>query len=218
MKPDQLKPWFDNVRRVLETAYLAHPEPWRQSGMSGPEQRWISLRKPVAACIDQSGTFLDIGCANGYLLECCLKWTAERNLQLDPYGLDLSARLIALAQQRLPQFADHFFVGNAFYWLPPIKFDFVRTELVYVPGEHERQYIEVILERYLRPGGKLLIAHYGEGSVQPEKGLLPGSQPTKHILERLTELGFEAMSYQDGYDPMKHRTTRVAILTNQVKP
>src|SRR5512142_118049 len=81
--------WFENVKNTLETAYLSHTEPWRQSGMSGPEERWISLRKPVADCIDRSGTFLDIGCANGYLLECILRWTAERGLQVDPFGRDI---------------------------------------------------------------------------------------------------------------------------------
>ena len=217
MKSDELADWFDHARQALETAYLAHTESWRQSGMSGPAERWMSLRKPVADCIDQSGTFLDIGCANGYLLECCLKWTAARDIHIEPYGLDLSAKLVALAQQRLPQFAHHFFVGNAFYWIPPIKFDFVRTELVYVPGDYERQFIEFILENYLRPDGKLLIAHYGEGSLHPEQGILPGSQPTTHLLERLAELGFEDAPYQDGYNPIKHRKTRVAILRNEAR-
>jgi SAM-dependent methyltransferase len=121
------KDWFENVQRTLETAYLSNEEPWRQSGMSGPEERWVSLRKPVADCIDRSGSLLDIGCANGYLLECCLKWTAERGISVDPYGVDLSPRLIELARQRLPRFADHFYVGNAFEWIPPRRFDFVRT-------------------------------------------------------------------------------------------
>ena len=138
MEPDELDRWFENVHTVLENAYLSHSEPWRQSGMSGPEERWVSLRKPVADCINRPGAFLDIGCANGYLLECCLRWTAERGIQIDPYGLDVSAPLVELAKQRLPRFADHFFVGNSFTWLPPRRFDFVRTELVYVPGDYER--------------------------------------------------------------------------------
>lgn len=85
MSSVELQQWFDNVRNVLETAYVLHVEPWRQSGFSGPEDRWVSLRRPVADCIDHDGSFLDIGCANGYLIECCLKWTAERGVQIDPY-------------------------------------------------------------------------------------------------------------------------------------
>src|SRR5512135_2563515 len=102
MNSEELAQWFDKVRNTLETAYLAHDEPWRQSGMSGPQARWDSLRRNVADCIDRSGSFLDIGCANGYLLECCLRWTEERGLGLEPFGLDLSEKLIELAKRRLP--------------------------------------------------------------------------------------------------------------------
>lgn len=168
MDQDELTAWFENSREVFGTAYLEHDEPWRQSGFSGPEDRWISLRKPVADCIDRPGSFLDIGCANGYLLEWCLRWTAERGVEIDPYGLDLSPRLVELAEKRLPQYADHFFVGNSFEWVPSRTFDFVRTELVYVPGEFERQYVEFLLENYVSPGGRLLVASYMEDMPDAE--------------------------------------------------
>jgi SAM-dependent methyltransferase len=212
MKPEDVPPWFDHLRDLLETAYLAHEEPWRQSGMSGPEERWIALRKPVADCIDRSGSFLDIGCANGYLLECCLRWTAERGLRLVPYGVDISPRLVALARQRLPQYADHFFVANAWDWTPPVRLDLVRTELVYVPAEYERPYVEHLLRHYLNPGGRLLVANYVEDHPDPAHGIVPGSHPTARILDRLAELGFSAVGYRDGYDPVKGRKVRVAVL------
>ncbi len=215
MREEELQQWFENVRDALEAAYLSHDEPWRQSGMSGPEERWVSLRRPVADCVDHSGSFLDIGCANGYLLECCLHWTAERGIEIDPYGLDISPRLVGLARQRLPTFADHFFVGNAFEWIPPRRFDFVRTELVYVPAEYERPYLEHILEHYLLPGGKLLIANYVEDYPYPERSIFPESHPTRHILERLAELGFPALPYRDGYDPIKGRRVRIAVLVQR---
>jgi SAM-dependent methyltransferase len=206
--------WFLSVKQTLEDAYLKHEEPWRQSGMSGPLERWISLRKPVADCIDKSGSFLDIGCANGYLLKCCARWTAERNIKIEPYGLDISEKLIQLAKKRLPQYADNFFVGNAFTWLPPMRFDFVRTELVYVPAECEKQYVEFILKNHLNPGGKLLIANYGEGlTVQEiERGIIKGSHATRDVVHRLKELGINAVQYRDGYDPIRGRKIRVAIL------
>jgi SAM-dependent methyltransferase len=217
MTPEALESWFANLRAVLETAYLSHTEPWRQSGMSGPEQRWITLRKPVADCIERSGSFLDIGCANGYLLECCLRWTAERGLTIDPYGLDISAELVALARQRLPQFADHFFVANAFTWVPSMPFDIVRTELCYVPGDYEGAYVRHLLAHYLKPSGWLLVANYMEEHPHPEHGLLPGNYPTTHILERLAEFGLQPAGYRDGYDPIHDRHVRVAILSGQAE-
>jgi SAM-dependent methyltransferase len=207
--------WFLSLKNILEEAYLKHDEPWKQSGFMGTEERWVSLRKPVADCIDKSGSFLDIGCANGYLLECCIKWAAERNINIEPYGLDISETLLDLAKRRLPLYANNFFTGNAFTWIPPKRFDFVRTELVYVPDEFESQYIVFILNNHLNPGGKLLVASYGEGfAIQElEQRTFKGQHVTNDIVERLNELGLNPIGYKDGYDPVKGRKTRVAILT-----
>jgi len=212
-----MEKWFETIKKTLEEAYLSHDEPWKQSGMSGPEGRWISLRKPVADCLDKSGSFLDIGCANGYLLECCLKWTTEGGFSIEPYGLDISEKLIMLARKRLPEYLDNFFVGNAFNWLPPRRFDFVRTELVYVPEEYEKQYLQFIMENHLETNGKLLVANYGEGlkKEEIEKGIIKGSHATSDILERLSELSFSADGYRDAYDPVKNRRVRIAILRSE---
>ena len=213
MIPEDLTRFFDNVRDTLETAYLSKTEPWSQSGMSGPEERWISLRKLTADCIDRPGSFLDIGCANGYLLECCLRWTVERGIVIDPYGLDVSAGLLDLARQRLPQFADHFYEGNGYYWQPNQRFDFVRTELVYVPGELERNYVIRLFDQLVAPGGRLLVANYTEEHPHPESNLLPGCHPTRFLLERLAELRLAPIDSRTAYDPVKGRRVRVAVLT-----
>ena len=160
MDKDIQDQWFTSLQHTLEEAYLQHEEPWKQSGFSGPEERWTACRKPIADCIDRSGTFLDIGCANGYLIECVLRWTSKRNIRITPYGLDLSSRLIELARERVPDFKDKFYKGNGWDWESPIRFDFVRTEIVYVPEELQKRYIERIIERYLADGGSLLLAEY----------------------------------------------------------
>jgi 2-polyprenyl-3-methyl-5-hydroxy-6-metoxy-1,4-benzoquinol methylase len=212
MNERDLARWFDNTRRVLEDAYISHEEPWRQSGMSGPEDRWTALRRPVADCIDRPGTLLDIGCANGYFLECCVRWAAERGIAVEPYGLDISEKLVALARRRLPHWADRFFVGNAYAWQPPRRFDFVRTELVYVPAEHEAEYVRRLLAESLAPGGKLIVPNYAEDHPDPARTVLPGSYAARNLLPRLAELGFEPIEVRDGCEPVKGRRVRVAVL------
>ena len=208
----ELSAWFENNRRILETSYVSHDEPWRQSGMSGPEDRWVSLRKPVADCIERSGSFLDIGCANGFLLECILKWTAERGLTIEPYGIDLSEKLVGMARERLPKYDGNFFVGNGFMWLPPRRFDYVRTELVYVPLELEREYVEFLIANYLTDGGRILIANYAEGMEIPKGELFPDGYPTPFLAERLDQIGIRPERFVDGYDPIKGRRTRIAVV------
>jgi SAM-dependent methyltransferase len=152
--------YFDEMKSMLEPVYLAGETPWNQSGFSGTEERWNRLRRPIADCIDRSGRFLDIGCANGYLIECVVHWTKERGLEVEPYGLDISAEFVELAQRRLPQWADRLFVGNAWTWVPPQRFDFVSTELVYVPEELRRDYVQRLLDLFVADDGTLLLSEY----------------------------------------------------------
>ena len=209
--------WFARNREVLETAYLAKTEPWAQSGMSGPFERWRALRKPVADCMDRNGTFLDIGCANGYLLECCVAWAAERGVEIEPFGVDLSEKLVRLARARLPDYPDNFRTANACIWIPPRRFTFVATQLCYAPAELEGEYVRHLLAHFVEPGGKLLIGNYGEGRPDPEHGLLPGQHPTRFILERLQTLGIPVSGYQDGLDDVtpKGGQVRVAIVMQE---
>src|SRR5271155_5656777 len=91
--------WYDDAREHIETHYLASDKPWKQSGFSGPYERWEALPRPAANCIDRPGSFLDIGCANGYLLECLLRWSPH---SIEPFGIDISEPLVNLARSRVP--------------------------------------------------------------------------------------------------------------------
>jgi SAM-dependent methyltransferase len=160
MNQEELSAWFVANKTLLENAYTAETEPWKQSGFSGPYERWMACRKPIADCVAQPGNFLDIGCANGYLLECLLPWTAARGIEIQPYGLEISTKLADLAKQRLPKFASNIFIGNAWTFVPPLKFDFVRTELLYVPKFLREGFVRRLLELFVQPNGKLLVAEY----------------------------------------------------------
>ncbi len=186
----ELSRWFSNQKGTLESAYLQHDEPWRQSGFSGPEQRWVALRKPIAECIEKSSSFLDIGCANGYLLECVIKWTAERGLKVVPYGIDLSDKLVDLAKIRLPEYKDNIYIGNGWDWENPRLFSYVRTELVYVPDLLQKAYVQRILDEYLEKNGKLLVAGYTSSKY-------PEIKPDVDL--RLRDWGFKVIKSASGY-------------------
>jgi hypothetical protein len=120
MPPRPLPAEFLRALAALERAYLVASDPLRQSGFGGGPHRWRAERKPILQAIDGDGDLLDIGCANGFLLESLRAWALERNIALIPYGVDQGAQLIAIARARLPGFANHFWVGNAWSWQPPI--------------------------------------------------------------------------------------------------
>jgi SAM-dependent methyltransferase len=160
------KRFFVEALELHEPKYLAGANPRQQSGFGRDERDWERFRRPIVAPIGTDGSFLDIGCANGLLMESVVTWAREDGHVIEPYGLDISERLAELARQRLPHWRERIFVGNALIWEPPVRFDFVRTELVYVPGTLRRQYTERLLERYVAPGGQLIVCSYG--SSRPE--------------------------------------------------
>jgi SAM-dependent methyltransferase len=167
------------MAEIFAAAYPEGGNPRAQSGFGGDEARWEAARRPIADAIDGSGTFLDIGCANGHLLECLVRWTPHA---IEPYGLDLAPALAELARERLPRWADRIFVGNALDWEPPRHFDFARTELVYVPEDLEPAYVRRLLDRVVVPGGRLIVCGYGS----PRSGLV--ADP---VAARLRSHGFE---------------------------
>jgi SAM-dependent methyltransferase len=158
--------FFADQLALHEARYLAGTNARQQSGFGRDGRDWERFRRPVVAPIDRDGSFLDTGCANGLLMESVAAWAGENGHVVEPYGLDISAKLAALARRRLPQWRERIFVGNALLWRPPIRFDFVRTELVYVPERLRRQYAERLLEDVVAPGGRLIVCAYG--SSRPE--------------------------------------------------
>lgn len=160
--------FFREMRRVLERAYLAGEDPRAQSGFRGDAARWERARRVIVEAIDRHGTFLDIGCANGHLMECVVGWAATKGFRIEPYGVDFSPELVALARRRSPQWSDRIFLGNAFDWTPPVRFEFVRTELAYVPEVDRREFVNRLLARVVSLSGRLIIAAYGGRRLSPD--------------------------------------------------
>lgn len=154
--------WQDRVADLVREAYLKVGTPWGQSGHRGPEDRWTKAREIVVDALDRDGTFLDGGCANGYLMECVQRWAGERGLHVEPYGVDIVPELAELARRRLPRWADRIWTGNLLTWTPPRRFDTVRIGLEYAPPTRREQLVGRTLTELVAPSGQLLIGPYTE--------------------------------------------------------
>lgn len=147
--------WHEANAAIVVPAYLGADTPWGQSGKSGTAEDWEWSRSHVADAIDHDGSFLDVGCASGYLMECLPRWTA---FEVEPYGLEISSELAGLARRRLPQWAARVFVGNALDWEPPQEFTYIRAGLEYVPATRRSE----LVTRLLATCERLIVGVFNE--------------------------------------------------------
>ncbi|MCA9782611.1 MAG: class I SAM-dependent methyltransferase [Candidatus Cloacimonetes bacterium] len=152
--------------QTLEQCYLDESDPIRQSGFAGGAERWRAEREPLLEGVHRSGSFLDVGCANGHLLECVMQWAAERQITLEPHGLDAGDGLIQIARERLKLPAASLICCNAWNWSPERSYDFVYTLVDCVPVERLEVYLKRLLRRAVTPGGRLIVGAYGSRSRQ----------------------------------------------------
>jgi SAM-dependent methyltransferase len=149
--------WHEAMAALVVPAYLAAETPEAGSGHSGTAEGWEYSRGIVAEAIRGPGTFLDVGCANGFLLESVRRWAG-----VEPYGLEISPELASFARRRYPYWADRIFVGNALDWEPPFRFDTVRAALEYVPAPRRRALVSHLLDLVVAPQGRLVIGKFNE--------------------------------------------------------
>ena len=154
--------WHRAMMDLIVPAYLAAENPRAQSGHGGDEKRWEQARRPIVRAIDRSGTFLDVGCASGLLMESVRTWAAQDGFDIEPCGLDISPELAQLARDRLPYWSDRILVGNAADWTADRRFDFVRTCVSYVPKPHRPELTRHLLHNVAAPDGRLIIGVYNE--------------------------------------------------------
>jgi SAM-dependent methyltransferase len=145
--------WHEAVGALIVPAYLSAKTVEAGSGSSRDARGWEYARSLLAGAVEPGQTFLDIGCANGLLMESISRWSG-----VEPYGLEISPELVQVARRRLPQWANRIWVGNALDWDPPRSFDIVRAGLDYVPFPRRRQLVEHLLS-YAR---RLMIGVFNE--------------------------------------------------------
>jgi SAM-dependent methyltransferase len=154
--------WHQRVLDIVEPAYLSAMTAQGQSGHGGDDVRWEQARRLLLDAVPDGADVLDIGCANGLLMESLATWAAEDGKLVEPYGVEISARLADLARARLPHWADRIWTGNAMTWQPPRRFGVVRTGLDYVPPRRRADFVDRLLRDVVAPGGRLVVGVFNE--------------------------------------------------------
>ncbi|MGO9449854.1 MAG: class I SAM-dependent methyltransferase [Candidatus Binataceae bacterium] len=193
--------YYERVRTLLEDTYVAADERGDVlggSGSSGDMASWEAKRRVIAGAFDHAGSWLDVGCANGLLMETLAAWVAENGHHIEPYGLDLSDRIARRARMRLPHWAARIWTGNVMKFEPPIRFDYVTTLADAVPIESRAELIGRLARLYLKPRGRLILSCYRPG------GFLVGkpAREAESAAEILRAGGFEPIGEAEAHDPV----------------
>lgn len=165
--------------RLLEAAYLRADTPEGGSGFGGTSDEWRLRRGHILDAVDHDGSFLDVGCANGHLMDSIARWAAARGIRLEPYGIDVAPRLVELARNRLPAWADRIWLADAVLWSHPqaMHFDFVHVLLDVVRPHRRSELIGHLLDDVVAAGGRLIVSHYIDPALSselPAAGILRG--------------------------------------------
>jgi 2-polyprenyl-3-methyl-5-hydroxy-6-metoxy-1,4-benzoquinol methylase len=193
--------YYERIRALLEDYYVSADERGDVFGGSGSTGEgmtsWEAKRRVIARAFDRSGTWLDVGCANGLLMETLAAWVAEQGHRIEPYGLDLSDRIAERARKRLPHWAPRIWTGNVMTFAPPIRFDYVTVLTDVVPIQSRGALLRRIARLYLKPGGRLILSCYRPGAFLLGKPALEAESAS----EILRAEGFEPVGEAEVRDP-----------------
>ena len=150
--------WHEAMAALIKPAFLAADNPYAQAGHSGDAETWEASRGFIAEVLHRSGTFLDVGCASGILMESVHRWGSNKNLRIEPHGLDIVPELVQLARRRLPNWADRINVGNIRTWRPiNHRFDFVLIRPEYAPATRRIDMVRHVMDHVLMPDGRIIV-------------------------------------------------------------
>ncbi len=135
--------------------------------------------------MDRDGSWLDVGCANGYLLSTLPTWCAERGVRIEAHGLELLPRVADLARDLHPELTDRIWTGSVMRWSPPRRFTYVTALEDQAPPNRLADLVERLLGTFLEPGGRLIVSAYANQDESPRdlfSDLIAcGHQPTGRI-------------------------------------
>ena len=183
--------WNKRTRARLEESYLQARTASGGSGCGRDESGWEILRRPLVEAFDRSGTWLDVGCANGLLLETLPMWAEGRGFQVEPFGLEFIPSVADLARARLPHLAERIYTGDVTEVDPLRRWTFVTALTDAVPPSGLGGLLRLLRDRFAEPGGRVIVSSYGSSSR---------SEPAEDVVERLVQEGFSVAGSAQAID------------------
>lgn len=162
----------------------------------GKLDSWEDRRQFIGEAFHKSGTLLDIGCGNGFLLRCLQEWSG---FDLIPYGIDIDTERIGEAKHIFQTYPDHFldYKLEALwdYWptIFPETFDFIYCSLWgrrKFDTEEARMTLEMLWDK-VSIYGRLILGFYGTNRFSPNS--------EEHIQERKNLIYMSQCVEQFGY-------------------
>lgn len=156
------------------------------SFVDGTFEGWEAGRRFIADLIDQEGTLLDFGCANGFLLKCLEEWADKK---IDPYGIDTDPAMIEQAKALYPDKPDHF--ADATQAPPegfPKSFDMIYWNVwdnFDMASEEGKEMLARNLT-HVKPGGKMILGFYA-----------PDKKQNLAQIDLLRQLGYEPKNIRE---------------------
>ena len=157
----EFQAWDQRTTDLLGKAYVAAGAGPRGSGSGdASEGDWRAKRQHLAVPMDASGSWLDIGCANGHLLVTLPVWASERGVDIEAHGLELIPEVADLARSLHPQLADQIWTGSVMSWTPPRPFRYVTVPDDVVPPDRLGGLVARVLAEFVEPGGRVIVSSY----------------------------------------------------------
>lgn len=176
---------MNRIKNAYQDAYLCKQSPLERSGFAHDLDSFLNLRSPILIAMgEKEGRFLDLGCANGVLIELLSK---NEGVRREYFGIDFVPELIEEANSRLGEICH---VADLHNYVNTTGFEFVRFELCYA-REHKMKYlVEHVIESMLCDDGVALICNYSEEHPQVAKTVFEGYPAIESLQSTLTELGY----------------------------
>ena len=163
-----LDAWDEQTRELLEEVYgSAGDGPMGSGSRNASVGDWRAKRQHLAVPMDRDGSWLDVGCANGFLLVTLPSWCSERRVTVEPYGLELMGRVADLARGLYPGLADRIWTGSVMRWSPPRRFTYVTALEDQVPSHRLGDLVDRLLDLFVEPGGRLIVSAYANNDEAP---------------------------------------------------